>query len=74
MQRCLDCDSSPISKLAARQQQLKFSTVFTLNEPDLNGISPGQAADWYKQHINPLVRRFRMKIPSPSLICGYAGY
>ncbi|KAJ7857372.1 hypothetical protein B0H13DRAFT_2672771 [Mycena leptocephala] len=54
MQRCLDCDSSPISKLAARQQELKFSTVFTLNEPDLNGISPGQAADWYKQHINPL--------------------
>jgi hypothetical protein len=74
MQRCLDCDSSPISKLASRQQQLKFSTVFTLNEPDLNGISPGQAADWYKQHINPLVRRFRMKIASPSLICVYVGY
>ncbi|KAJ7659084.1 hypothetical protein DFH06DRAFT_1281696 [Mycena polygramma] len=54
MQRCLDCDSSPISQLAARQQQLKFSTIFTLNEPDLNGISPGQAADWYKQHINHL--------------------
>ncbi|KAJ7662766.1 glycosyl hydrolase catalytic core-domain-containing protein [Mycena polygramma] len=28
MQRCLDCDSSPISQLAA---------LFTLNEPDLNG-------------------------------------
>ncbi|KAJ7729163.1 hypothetical protein B0H16DRAFT_1470139 [Mycena metata] len=54
MQRCLDCGSSPIAQLAARQKQLKFSTVFTLNEPDLNGISPGQAADWYKQHINPL--------------------
>ncbi|KAJ7855622.1 hypothetical protein B0H14DRAFT_3645843 [Mycena olivaceomarginata] len=54
MQRCTDCISSPISQLAARQQQLGFTTVFTLNEPDLNGISPQQAADWYKQHINPL--------------------
>ncbi|KAJ7670804.1 glycosyl hydrolase catalytic core-domain-containing protein [Mycena polygramma] len=44
MQRCLDCDSSPISQLAARQQQLKFSTIFTLNEPDLNGA----------RHINHL--------------------
>ncbi|KAJ6527109.1 glycosyl hydrolase catalytic core-domain-containing protein [Mycena capillaripes] len=54
MQRCLDCDSSPIWQLAQRQQQLGFATIFTLNEPDLNGISPWQAADWYKQHINPL--------------------
>ncbi|KAJ7134011.1 hypothetical protein C8R43DRAFT_1022183 [Mycena crocata] len=53
MQRCLDCDSSPIGSLAQRQQQLGFATLFTLNEPDQNGISPGQAADWYKQHINP---------------------
>ena len=28
--------------------------VFSLNEPDLNGISAASAADWYKQHINPL--------------------
>ncbi|KAJ7304831.1 glycosyl hydrolase catalytic core-domain-containing protein [Mycena albidolilacea] len=54
MQRCLDCDSSPIWQLPARQQDLGFATIFTLNEPDLNGINPWQAADWYKQHINPL--------------------
>ncbi|KAJ7915851.1 hypothetical protein B0H13DRAFT_2270192 [Mycena leptocephala] len=54
MQRCLDCDSSPIAQLATRQQQLGFSTLFTLNEPDINGITPQQAADWYKQNINPI--------------------
>jgi len=54
MQRCLDCDSSPIAQLATRQKQLGFSTLFTLNEPDINGITPQQAADWYKQNINPL--------------------
>ncbi|KAJ7613896.1 hypothetical protein DFH06DRAFT_1286351 [Mycena polygramma] len=54
MQRCLDCDSSPIAQLAARQQQNGFSTLFTLNEPDINGITPQQAADWYKQNINPM--------------------
>ncbi|KAF7297701.1 Glyco-hydro-cc domain-containing protein [Mycena kentingensis (nom. inval.)] len=54
MQRCLDCDSSPIGQLAQRQQELGFSTVFTLNEPDINGISPQTAAAWYKQNINPL--------------------
>jgi len=54
MQRCLDCDSSPIAQLATRQKQLGFSTLFTLNEPDINNITPQQAADWYKQNINPL--------------------
>ncbi|KAJ6485292.1 hypothetical protein DFH09DRAFT_1210765 [Mycena vulgaris] len=54
MQRCLDCDSSPIAELASRQQQLGFSTLFTLNEPDINNITPPQAADWYKQNINPI--------------------
>ncbi|KAJ7447574.1 hypothetical protein B0H11DRAFT_2335445 [Mycena galericulata] len=54
MQRCLDCSSSPIADLAARQKQLGFATVFTLNEPDVNGISPSQAASWYIQNINPL--------------------
>ncbi|CAK5263627.1 unnamed protein product [Mycena citricolor] len=53
MQRCLDCQSSPLSQLAARQQQLGFATLFTLNEPDINNISPGQAADWYVNNINP---------------------
>ncbi|KAJ7501093.1 glycosyl hydrolase catalytic core-domain-containing protein [Mycena galericulata] len=53
-QRCLDCDSSPIADLAARQKQNGFSTLFTLNEPDINGITPAQAAAWYIQNINPL--------------------
>ncbi|KAK7002316.1 Glyco-hydro-cc domain-containing protein [Favolaschia claudopus] len=54
MQRCMDCDSSPIKQLAARQKQNGFSTLFTLNEPDINGISPKTAATWYKQNINPM--------------------
>ncbi|KAJ7609462.1 hypothetical protein FB45DRAFT_1066864 [Roridomyces roridus] len=54
MQRCIDCESSPIAQLQARQQQLGFSTLFTLNEPDINGISPQTAAAWYIQNINPL--------------------
>ncbi|KAF8526933.1 hypothetical protein BU17DRAFT_74049 [Hysterangium stoloniferum] len=54
MQRCLDCASSPINQLASRQATQKWATVFTLNEPDINGISPSQAAAWYKQNINPL--------------------
>ncbi|KAJ7205949.1 glycosyl hydrolase catalytic core-domain-containing protein [Mycena rebaudengoi] len=54
MQRCLDCDSSPIGLLAQRQKELGFSTLFTLNEPDINGITPPQAADWYKQNINSM--------------------
>ncbi|KAF8204450.1 hypothetical protein K438DRAFT_1757652 [Mycena galopus ATCC 62051] len=57
MQRCKDCDSSPINHLAARQQQLGFTTVFTRNEPDAPGsnyVSPSDAANWYKQNVNPL--------------------
>ncbi|EJF56989.1 hypothetical protein BD309DRAFT_957986 [Dichomitus squalens] len=54
MQRCLDCDSSPIAQLATRQKQQGWATVFTLNEPDVNGISPSQAASWYQQYVNPL--------------------
>ncbi|KAF7332683.1 Glyco-hydro-cc domain-containing protein [Mycena kentingensis (nom. inval.)] len=54
MQRCMDCESSPINQLAARQQQLGFVTLFTLNEPDRNNISPTDAANWYIQHINPM--------------------
>ena len=29
--------------------------VFSLNEPDISGISPGDAASWYQKYINPLV-------------------
>jgi len=54
MQRCLDCDSSPIADLQTRYQQQQWATVFTLNEPDINGISPQTAATWYIQNINPL--------------------
>ncbi|EIW85402.1 hypothetical protein CONPUDRAFT_98422 [Coniophora puteana RWD-64-598 SS2] len=54
MQRCTDCDSSPVAQLASRQQQQGWATVFSLNEPDNNGISPSQAASWYQQYINPL--------------------
>ncbi|KAI1792726.1 hypothetical protein LXA43DRAFT_1093370 [Ganoderma leucocontextum] len=54
MQRCLDCTSSPINQLAARQKEQKWNTVFTLNEPDIGGISPHEAASWYKKHINHL--------------------
>jgi len=54
MQRCLDCASSPISQLATRQKAQGWTTVFTLNEPDINGITPPQAAAWYKQNVNPL--------------------
>lgn len=31
------------------------AAVFTLNEPDINGITPSQAASWYIEYINPLV-------------------
>ncbi|CAE6440330.1 unnamed protein product [Rhizoctonia solani] len=54
MQRCMDCDSSPISQLKARAAQQGWNTIFTLNEPDISGISPETAANWYIQHLNPL--------------------
>lgn len=54
MQRCTDCSSSPIADLASRQAAQGWATVFTLNEPDINGITPSQAASWYIQYINPL--------------------
>ncbi|KAH8928623.1 glycoside hydrolase family 128 protein [Atractiella rhizophila] len=54
MQGCYDCDSSPLSQLQARQQQQGWATVFSINEPDLNGYTPTDIANWYKTHINPL--------------------
>jgi len=54
MQRCLDCASSPVADLASRQAAQGWATVFSLNEPDINGISPSQAAAFHKQYINPL--------------------
>ena len=55
MQRCLDCASSPVADLASRQAAQGWATVFSLNEPDINGISPSQAAAFHEQYINPLV-------------------
>jgi len=54
MQGTLDSSSSPVAQLAARQKAQGWATVFSLNEPDINGISPATAASWYKQYINPL--------------------
>ncbi|CUA74765.1 hypothetical protein RSOLAG22IIIB_05705 [Rhizoctonia solani] len=62
MQRCMDCDSSPISQLKTRAQQQGWNTVLTLNEPDINGISAPAAAQWYIQHINPL--KIKKAIPA----------
>lgn len=31
------------------------AAVFSLNEPDVNSISPSDAASWYQEYINPLV-------------------
>ncbi|CAE6473044.1 unnamed protein product [Rhizoctonia solani] len=62
MQRCLDCDSSPITQLQTRAAQQGWNTVFTLNEPDINSITPATAAAWYIQYINPLA--IKKAIPS----------
>ncbi|KAG9074765.1 hypothetical protein FRC06_010479 [Ceratobasidium sp. 370] len=62
MQRCLDCDSSPISQLQTRAAQQGWNTVLSLNEPDINGISAATAANWYIQYINPLA--IKKAIPS----------
>ncbi|KAG8686821.1 hypothetical protein FRC08_012311 [Ceratobasidium sp. 394] len=62
MQRCMDCDSSPISQLQTRAAQQGWNTVLSLNEPDINGISAGTAANWYIQYINPLA--IKKAIPS----------
>jgi len=62
MQRCLDCTSSPVADLYTRWQQQGWATVFSLNEPDINGISPSEAASWYIEYINPL--SIKKAIPS----------
>lgn len=54
MQRCMDCDSSPIAQLQDRVASQAMTTLFTINEADVNAISPSDAAAWYIQHINPL--------------------
>ncbi|KAK7447702.1 hypothetical protein VKT23_013957 [Stygiomarasmius scandens] len=54
MQGCKDCDSSPVGDLKNRANAQKWKHLFTLNEPDINGISPGDAASWYKTNIASL--------------------
>ncbi|EJU01945.1 hypothetical protein DACRYDRAFT_22376 [Dacryopinax primogenitus] len=55
MQRCYPtCDSSPVDQLAARQAAQGWATVFTINEADVNGVTPQEAASWYIQWVNPL--------------------
>ncbi|KAJ3866142.1 endo-beta-1,3-glucanase [Lentinula novae-zelandiae] len=54
MQGTMDSDSSPVAQLATRQAQQGWATVFSLNEPDINGISPAEAASWYIEWVNPL--------------------
>ncbi|KAF8205518.1 hypothetical protein K438DRAFT_1905247 [Mycena galopus ATCC 62051] len=70
MQRCTDCSSSPIADLAARQKQLGFATVFTLNEPDQAGITPQEAASWYLEYINPLTIKKSLPAVSSSTAAG----
>ncbi|KAG9316999.1 glycosyl hydrolase catalytic core-domain-containing protein [Chiua virens] len=70
MQRCLDCPSSPISQLFSRRQSQQWATVFTLNEPDLNGISPASAATWYMKNINPLPIKKALPAVSSSATSG----
>ncbi|KAG8771923.1 hypothetical protein FRC12_003344 [Ceratobasidium sp. 428] len=53
-QRCMDCDSSPIAQLPQRAAEQGWNTLLTLNEPDIMGTLPGDAAAWYIQHINPI--------------------
>ncbi|KAG9119115.1 hypothetical protein FRC07_006025 [Ceratobasidium sp. 392] len=43
-QRCMDCESSPIDQLPARAADQGWNTLLTLNEPDIMGISPVDAA------------------------------
>ncbi|KAG8740665.1 hypothetical protein FRC10_004075 [Ceratobasidium sp. 414] len=50
----MDCDSSPIAQLPDRAVEQGWDTILTLNEPDITGTLPTDAATWYTQHINPL--------------------
>ncbi|KAG8743969.1 hypothetical protein FRC10_011043 [Ceratobasidium sp. 414] len=61
-QATMNSGPSPIDQLQTRAAQQGWNTVFSLNEPDLNGISPGVAADWYIRWINPLA--IKKAIPS----------
>jgi hypothetical protein len=70
MQRCTDCSSSPIADLASRQAAQGWATVFTLNEPDINGITPSQAASWYIQYVNPLAIKKALPAVTSSVTSG----
>ena len=54
---------------AFSQQLWPCVAVFTLNEPDINGISPDEAASWYIKYINPLVATTLSDVQAYLLIC-----
>ncbi|KZV75735.1 glycoside hydrolase family 128 protein [Peniophora sp. CONT] len=73
MQGCPDCDSSPLSALQSRAAEQGWTTVFSVNEPDIPGsssMSPSDAATWYKTNINPLTIRKALPAVTSSTSCG----
>ncbi|KAG1869007.1 glycosyl hydrolase catalytic core-domain-containing protein [Suillus subalutaceus] len=70
LQRCTDCSSSPIADLASRQAAQGWATVFTLNEPDINGITPSEAASWYIEYVNPLAIKKALPAVTSSVTSG----
>lgn len=57
MQATRDSGASPIRELHNRWRTQGWTDVFSLNEPDQNGISPQDAVGWYMQWINPMTIR-----------------
>lgn len=70
MQATMDSSSSPVAQLATRAAQQGWNTVFSLNEPDLSGISATTAANWYIQYINPLAIKKAIPAVSSSATAG----
>lgn len=54
-------------------QNTKEEIILYYNEPDLNGISPQQAADDWHSHVVPLRRSKGKKLCSPSCVGDDAG-
>ncbi|KAJ3712477.1 endo-beta-1,3-glucanase [Lentinula raphanica] len=70
MQATKDSASSPVAELASRQAQQGWATVFSLNEPDINGITPADAASWYIEWINPLAIKKALPAVTSSTTAG----
>ncbi|KAG8722989.1 histidinolphosphatase [Ceratobasidium sp. 395] len=62
MQATKDSASSPIGQLQTRAAQQGWNTVFSLNEPDVNGISASDAANCtfaqFQSHVQNAHNRF----------------